>query len=290
MVCEDFVAISTDLDYRCPTMPDQLPTFEHPPLDEMVMGVQFAPLGLMRAVHLGLFWSQIRADYPSAEDQMPLQPVVEEAELKPHTTSLTIRPVDVPPLPRCWFATEDKTRLIQIQRDRFLRNWRRVEGNERYPRFGRLAQDFKLAWEKFVAFIMSEGLGPVNVNQCEVSYINQIDREAGWDELGELNKVFPFLQPRDSKKFLPPAELFSWQARYKLPEGRGRLHVEMNPAFRARDMKLVLSLNLTARGAPAGSSLEQIAAWFDLAHEWAIRAFVELTGPTAHEKWGMTYA
>jgi hypothetical protein len=60
----------------------------------------------------------------------------------------------------------------------------------------------------------------------------------------------------------------------------------MNPVFRARDMKLALALNLTARGAPSGGSSEQIAAWFDLAHEWIVRAFAELTAPAGHEAWG----
>jgi hypothetical protein len=56
--------------------------------------------------------------------------------------------------------------------------------------------------------------------------------------------------------------------------------------FRARDLKMTLALNLIVRGAPAGGSLEQVSAWFDLAHEWIVRAFFELTGPEVHELWG----
>jgi uncharacterized protein (TIGR04255 family) len=174
-----------------------------------------------------------------------------------------------------------------MQPDRFLRNWRQIKGNEHYPRFGQLFQDFKRAWEVFLKFIDEEHLGPVGVNLCELTYINNIDKEAGWSELGELDRVFPHLRPLELGSFLPPPEMLTWQARYRLPEGRGRLYAEMNPIFRGRDMKLVLSLNLTARGAPAGGSLEQISAWFELSHEWIIRAFVDLTGPVAHEFWGM---
>jgi len=256
-------------------------------LDEFVMGVQFEPLASLRAVHLGLFWSRIRAEYPSTEDQAPVDPAVELAEIKPRAATITAVALTVPPLPRCWFLTQDKTQLIQLQRDRFWRNWRQVEGNERYPRFGRLAEDFHRAWGEFLAFVADQGLGPVNVNQCELSYINQIERGALWSELGELDKVFTLLRAREARTFLPPPEMLSWQARYKLPKDRGRLHAEMNPVFRGRDLKLVLSLNLTARGAPAGRTLEDIAAWFDLAHEWAVRAFADLTSPDAHELWGM---
>jgi uncharacterized protein (TIGR04255 family) len=267
-------------------MPNPLPEFERPPLDEMVMGVQFEPLPNFHAAHLGLYWSRIRAEYPLTEDQGPLAPVLEAPGITPAAAAVTAITLVVPPLPRCWFLTEDKTQLLQVQRDRFWRNWRQVQGNERYPRFAHLAGEFRRAWEGFLAFADDERLGPVKVNQCELSYINNIESGVGWKELGELDQVFTLLRPRPSESFLPPPEVLNWQARYKLPDGRGRLYVEMNPAFRQRDMKLVLGLNLTARGAPAGDSAEQIAAWFNLAHEWIARAFAELTGPAAHEVWG----
>lgn len=264
-----------------------LPEFERPPVDEMVMGVQFDPLHNLHAAHLGLFWSRIRREYPHTEDQAPLSPTAEPSEIKPSAPTVSAIALTVPPLPRCWFLSEDKTQLIQVQRDRFLRNWRQVKGEESYPRFGRLARDFQRAWDEFLTFAIDQGLGSVKVNQCELTYINYIEKEAGWNELGELHGVFPILRSREPESFLPPPEMLSWQARYKLPEGRGRLHVEMNPVFRGRDMKLVLSFALTARGAPAGDSPEQIFAWFELSHEWIIRSFAELTSSTAHEFWGM---
>jgi uncharacterized protein (TIGR04255 family) len=268
-------------------MPNPLPEFERPPVTEMVMGVQFQPIAGLQAAHLGLYWSRIRSDYPHTLDQAPLVPAVEEAEIKPAAPTISAIALSVPPLPRCWFMSENKTEVIQVQRDRFWRNWRQVEGNDRYPRYARLAPAFKRDWEGFLGFLREQGLGPGTVNQCELSYINNIEKGAGWSELGELDKVFPLLCPREPGGFLPSPEMLSWQARYKLPEGRGRLHVEMNPAFSGRAMKLVLAFNLTARGAPAGGGPEQIAAWFDLAHEWITRAFAELTGPAAHAFWEM---
>jgi uncharacterized protein (TIGR04255 family) len=268
-------------------MPNQLPEFERPPVSEFAMGVQFDPLPNFHAAHLGLFWSRIRAEYPLTEDQTPVAPSVEPAELKPSPVTVQAVAYAVPPLPRCWFLNKDKTELIQVQHNGFWRNWRQIEGKERYPHFSRLAADFHRAWGGFLAFAGEQELGPVKVNQCEISYVNRIERGVGWNELGVLDRVFTILRPSVPGSFLPPPEILTWQARYKLPEGRGRLHVEMTPAFGGPDLKLILSLNLTARGAPAGGSPEQIAAWFDLAHEWAVRGFVELTGSAAHELWGM---
>lgn len=269
-------------------MPTPTPRFERPPLEEMGMGVQFEPLTNFHAVHFGLFWTRVQATYPRTEEQAPVFAAMEEPEYKPGPpTASPIITYAVPPLPRCWFLTDDKTELIQVQRDRFVRNWRRVEGGEQYPHYDHISQDFKRDWKKFLAFAEEQNLGPVRTNQCELVYVNNIERGSAWTELGELDGVFPVLCAQPPKAFLPPAEMLSWQARYKLPDERGRLHIEMAPGFRGRDMTIVLSFRLIARGAPVDGSIEQITAWFDLAHEWVLRAFAELTGPRVHELWGM---
>lgn len=266
-------------------MTPPLPEFECPPVDQMAMGVQFDPLANFRSAHFGLFWERIREAYPHSEDQAPLIPTIEPPEIKPSPPNLSAVALTVPLLPRCWFMNEDKTQLIQVQRDRFLRNWRQVKGDEPYPRFGRLSHDFLRAWKEFLSFADDQGLGSVKVNQCELVYVNNIEKGVGWSELGELHGVFPLLRPYEQGSFLPAAETLSWQARYRLPEGRGRLHAEVSPIFQGRDMKLALSFALTARGTPGGESLEQIAAWFELAHEWIVRGFAELTSSTVHERW-----
>lgn len=265
-------------------MPSPLPEFDHPPLDEVVIGVQFEPLQGFQTVHVGLFWSRIRDRYPFTEDQAPL--VAQQAEppdIQPVNQSLMFG--TGPFTPRCWFLDQTKNQLIQLQRDRFLRNWRQLQGTEPYPRFTNLIQEFKRDWQTFSSFFQEERLGDPRVMQCELSYVNKIERGMGWQDFSDLPNVFSLLRRDDSAGFLAAPELVSWQAKYKLPDGRGRLHVEMNPVFRSRDMKLGLSLNLTARGAPAGGSYEQVFAWFDLAHEWVVRAFHELTTPKMHEIW-----
>jgi len=265
-------------------MPKPLPEFDRPPLDEVVLGVQFEPLEKFRSGHLGLYWSRVKSRYPTTDDQPPLLHIKEKPEVEPQQPPTVM--LQLPSIPRCWFVDESKTLLIQLQQDRFIRNWRQVEGDEAYPRFPRLAQDFRREWEVFLAFLSDENLGEAKVNQCELTYVNNVERGSGWNELSDLPKVFSLLRAPKEGGFLPPPELMSWELRYKLPDGRGRLRAQMTPVFRARDMKMALQLNLTVRGAPAGASPEQVFAWFDLAHEWAVRGFCELTEPSMRQLWG----
>src|SRR5437763_373607 len=119
-------------------MPSPLPEFECPPLDEVVIGVQFAPLAGFEAAHLGLFWSTIREQYPITESQVPLTPDLEQPEPRPvpRPENVKINFSPIRPVPRCWFLDQPKNNVIQLQRDRFHRNWRRSSGDEPYPRFG----------------------------------------------------------------------------------------------------------------------------------------------------------
>ncbi len=187
--------------------------------------------------------------------------------------------------PRCWFLDQTKNNLVQLQRDKLFKNWRKLAGNEPYPRYSKLIQEFSGEWETFLAFLREHDIAQPKPNQCELTYVNHLipDDQKG---LGDPSTQFTFFRPQPSASFLPPAEVFTWSARFQLPDGRGRLHVQANPAFRARDMKLVLLLNLTARGAPAGHSTEQFRGWFDLAHEWIVRAFEQITDPSLHKLWG----
>src|SRR4051794_2053241 len=98
-------------------MSKPLPEFERPPLNEVVIGVQFEPLPSFHIAHLGRFWSRIRERYPFTEDQAPILTQIELA-----------KPIPVPeknqieiglPFPRCWFLNESKTELVQLQADRF---------------------------------------------------------------------------------------------------------------------------------------------------------------------------
>jgi uncharacterized protein (TIGR04255 family) len=264
------------------SQPQPLPGFDRPPLDEMVIVVQFEPLKHFSAAHMGLFWQKVRDRYPLIEDNPPLLHQVELSEPTPGGGSTILR---VPLALRCWFLSQDRTQLVQMQRDQFIRNWRRVQGNEDYPRYESLIAAFKREWREFVAFVADQKLGEIKIDQCELSYINQIPKGEGWESFAEIGKVFRVFRPANPTGLLVSPEAISWNGQYKLPDGRGRFYAELSPGFRGRDFQFVLTMSLKARGTPEGQSEDQVFAWFDLAHEWIVRGFDELTDPNMHAIW-----
>src|ERR1700691_5158974 len=113
------------------------PEFVRPPVIEVALSVQFRRLERLRSAHLGSLWAKFRHRFPRTEDYAPLEPAFERFDQNRNQPKLggEVRAYDVPPLPRAWFLNEGGTELIQVQPDRFVRNWRKVDEEDRYVRY-----------------------------------------------------------------------------------------------------------------------------------------------------------
>lgn len=267
---------------RDPTLPD----FENPPVEETALSIQFAPIPRFGIPHYGLYWSRIRDQFPQFEVQTPIQNVMEQYETAARNAPrFGIRFVNAPDL-RCWFLDETTTRLIQLQQDRFVHNWRRVKGDEKYPRYENVRETLSAEWRRFCSFLNEERMDQPDVNQCEVTYVNHIEYFKGWANYGELGKVIRLWSETGSWGFLPPPERVNMKMNYLLPDNSGRLHVSLAPVIRARDATEVLQVTLTARGAPKSAKLDDVFSWLDLGREWVVKGFADFTSEVMHKNWG----
>lgn len=107
-----------------PRVPE--PVFDNPPVAEVTLSVQFAPLFDLTAVHIGKLWETWAEDYPNTEEHDELAPLPDEATASRLAPSLHIAIRDRP-LPRTWFLDALGEHVIQVQRDRLVLNWRRRE-------------------------------------------------------------------------------------------------------------------------------------------------------------------
>ncbi|MGH9839321.1 MAG: TIGR04255 family protein [Blastocatellia bacterium] len=263
-----------------------LPKFDAPPVVEMVLGVEFADLLGWDIPHYGLFWGMIRDNYRHCTVKEPLLSQIETfGDQGKREINLNFPLVG--PLPvRCWYANEAQTWLIQIQRDRFVQNWRKTPDNVEYSHYGQVRQRFEGEFQRFKDFVSSEKIGDLQIRQCEVTYVNHIEPDEGQDALSKLAEILPCWSGSTSGSFLPAVpEVAALKTSYLIPENRGRLHISIQPVFRHADAKELLQMTVTAKVKPLSPDVDEVLPAFDLGHEWAVRGFADFTSAKMHELW-----
>ena len=260
---------------------ESLPDYQNPPVIEVVCGALFKPLERMLAPHLGMLWDKFKPDYPRCQEVAPLEPVIENfgERLAPE-----IRFSEIPPLPRIWFVHADGTGVIQVQRDRFLHNWRKRLPDEQYPRYHRVIELFRDRFSRYQAFAAEADLGAIEPLQYEMTYINHIAQGEGWTSPADIGRVFPDLVWRsDASRFLAEPEALNLRTAFLLPGNAGRLHSTIRQAVRRPDGKPILIFELMVRGIGQDKSIEAMWGWFDLAREWIVRGFTDFTSRDMQE-------
>ena len=272
-----------------PDMPSSLPDFEGPPVVEVAMGVQFEPLPLT-AAHLGLLWQKYRDRLPLLEERPPLDQVVERFGVRQRPPRSKITLFEQAPPTRLWLSSESGDELVQVQRDRFIFNWRKGEDDREYPRYEAVARNFRSTFATFSAFLKEQDAPVPKPTQCEVTYINHILPVDGvWTSHAEAAKAVTLVGAARGS-FLPDPEDVRVAARFIIKDSGGspvgRLHAVVEPRFLVRDDRPLLFLQLTARGRPLGEGLDGAEAFIDLGREWIVNGFLDVTTPEMHSVWG----
>ncbi|MCJ7543417.1 MAG: TIGR04255 family protein [Phycisphaerae bacterium] len=266
--------------------PPDLADFRKPPVIEVVLGIQFRTKEPVNALHLGSYWQSIQGSFPKYRVVPPLPGFAEDLSKPPFLAEPSIEfGTGVPPLPRYWFLDESETKLIQLQTNWFLHNWRKVTGAEEYPRFEAISTEFFDRWRQFADFCATHNLGKPQAELAEVTYVNHIMKGSCWAEMADLSNVFSFLSEIKDSLLQKSLEAVSYDMCFRIPEDKGRLRVSILPAIRARDRDLGLRMNLTVRGPIKDQTEDAFAEWFGVARWWIVKAFELLTTKKAHDHW-----
>lgn len=267
---------------RAVKRPADLPDFDNPPVNEVVIGIQFNDTAITGA-HIGLFWEELRNEFPKASEQPPLEPRIES--FQPRRFSAPILDVSSWRGSRHWLTSEDDVHLIQIQADRLVYNWRRGLHNAAYPHFEYLQEKFWNIAEKWLIFL--KGIEKtLELTQWEVSYINHILTP---DRQPTMADVLSFWGGQLDHAMGGSAEVGRMEAQRVLTENNSpwaRMYVNVGSAIRADQVPLI-AFELTVRGPPGGED-----AW-NVTHErlfkgrhHIVRAFDALTTEKMHAIWG----
>ena len=269
-------------------MPDfphfTLADFDDPPVVETVLSLQFEEIPGMQAAHFGLFWGKVKARFPNTEEGTALSAVLERFPEQVSRGRIRFELPEKLEPPRLLFLNQAGSEMIQLQRNRFIKNWRKTGSDDQYPHYEPVIKPaFERDFGEFQSFLAEEQLGPITINQCEITYVNHIVSGAGWQELAEIDQIFTFVALASSPAPGKPED-FGIHIRFPIPDDRerliGRLHVDIQPALRARDDRPMYVMSLTARG-QYGSAFE----FFDIGREWIVRSFEQLTTERMHHIW-----
>ncbi len=261
------------------------------PVVEVSLSVQFDSIPGFLAPHTGAIWDSFRDEFPLIEQHPPLAPTIEQ----PSQPTLIPQSAIVSG-PRVWMVKEDRTELIQIQQNRFVRNWRNYDdasGNLPYPNYepelkARFDEDFTKFCEKLGALNLQS---PV-INQCDFGYINWIRRENVWESHNELHKVLRHYQDT-SANLDGKLETTSVQMTKKIiqqtGEFFGRLYFAITPiTVRSLDQKgtePAFQASINVRGNPHATN-QSYLEFFDIAHTNAISVFENSFSCELQQAWG----
>jgi uncharacterized protein (TIGR04255 family) len=248
-----------------------LPDYGNPPVSEVACGIGFQPLKRFLMPYLGLYWTRIRRTFPTCEHANPYSP-------NPSGEPGWLDPVTGLPLPRAWFISSSKDRLIQLQGDCFFYNWRRLADDAIYPRYQRLLGEYRDLRNGFVDFLKEHEFPALSVMNTELTYVNHIPQEQGWSSPADLSKVFrDYCWTPDQGRFLPAPTHATWRMQFDMGNNNGTLSVSIVPGKRVKDQMPSLKMEISAKKRMSGQTVEETEGWFDDAHGWIVKGFEDLT-------------
>jgi uncharacterized protein (TIGR04255 family) len=263
--------------------------FERPPIIEMALGVQFAPIANFTGAHYGWFWKHyLDAAWTKAQDALRLPPQFEkfgEQGGLQFPGSFFIQSQGPLQPQRILLINEGDDRIIQLQNDRFHYNWRKREGS--YPSFPRLDPEFRQSLQTFEDFVRDSGLDAPLYNQWELTYFNSIPKGELWDSPSDWVEIFPGLFGRtDPREIDLVCESSSGMLKFEIPPKRGRLYVVGQHA-KIDSGQEVLQVDLTARGPVIdGDEAWNLANGMTAGHAALVRTFRRIASPRARSYWG----
>ncbi len=238
----------------------------NPPIVELALSILFEPIVSLNDVHLGPFWWENKGSFPTVE---PVQPIRFNAESfafgKPFSDkNLTIELLGEPET-RLMMSSADGDWLCQLQRDRMVINWRKV--NSEYPRYPAVRSKLESMWSSWCDFVLKVvGSAPV-ATKWELIYVNKVTptkENIGWE------KVLPGLFHAELKQ-PTGGRLVGRRCQWiwDIESMNTRLVVDSAPAKQVPDDSVILSF--TARGELTSS--KEVWESLDDAHELVVSFF-----------------
>lgn len=274
--------------------PKGLPDYKQPPIDEVAIAVQFKELSKFTSMYQGYLFEAFRKKFPNYEFHPSVNPRFETFGKSIQKTALSFQVLNTPPEVRLWFISEDNHRLIQFQPNRLISNWRKVSGEGDYPHFEKILPEFFDHLKTVKDFLSKKNIGGIEINQCEVSYFNIIEKFDEESFVDTFSRVFKYWTPSfdidlgKSVKLEGESCQFSIASKFflgEIDEPVGRLHIQAAPATKSDTGEEVIKLTLVVRGRPMATDKRGLEKFFFAGREAIVKTFDAITTAECHDLW-----
>jgi uncharacterized protein (TIGR04255 family) len=246
---------------------------QKPPVVETALQIQFSDLPHWGTVHHGLYYQLIRERFPKFRHLQELPPVVET--FPPHRKRLQFQLSMQQDSGCAQFESESADRLIRVQRNRFAYHWLSKTSHHdvpSYPSYDLNLESCLTEFDLFLSFCGEQSLGEVAPVLCEVMYLNHVRPLEGESLEQMVESIFATR--------IGSFEMFTLNRTFAKAD-EGRLYAEINTAF--DDGSPFVTFQLTSRLNHTDGSVRQS---LDLAHNWLIEVFCNLTNPQVRkDRW-----
>ena len=183
------------------------------------------------------------------------------------------------PAIRLWLLSTAGDRLIQVQRDRLVLNWRRGDAGQEYPHYDHLRPTYVAVYEDLQTFLAEEGFEAMKPMAVEVTYVNSIDVPSA-----ELPRAVRSLA-RIAHPLGEPIEtqlVQAWPGTSESTEP-SMLTMTVNRSPLTRESVL---LTLSSRSAVASSDPRRVFDAMEQGHRDVVLSFAAVTTDEMHTRWG----
>lgn len=262
-----------------------LPAFQAPPVVETVISVQFPPIRGLQVPHLGLFWAYIggASQWPQASELPPVLRQIEQLGPQPFQPMRLKLAFGDKPEVRMQLRRDDGHQVLQVQQNRLMANWVRGEDGI-YPRYTSSTRPaFFEQWRQWQAFLKQHRLPEPEPEQWEVTYVNHLRHGELWQSPADWPSLFKGGIGLPTGTSAGDLESLQAEWHYRLPEQRGRLHVDLQHVV--GEEQELLRLAITARGPITEPGEPALADGIDFGRAAVVRGFADVTSDKSQAMW-----
>lgn len=261
--------------------------YQRAPIVEVSLSVQFNSLKGFLSPHAGKVWAAFEKEFPKIEQYPALAATIEQTDVAPSGQIVGSMGA---PTPRIWMINNSRTELIQLQPDRFIRNWRNyadATGNLPYPNYGALKDSFSRDQKKFFETLVELDLPEPQINQYELNYVNWVRQSGVWENHGDIHKVLRHWNSGFADSFKGEFESAAFQITKRIElNGKfiARLYFSVTPMKvpGQNGMEHIYQTSTIVRGFTEGPIMD----FFDMAHDNVIDVFENVFSKELQAAWG----